>query len=192
MLMSQKHKKGNGRGRLAWFIPLLLVGFGLIIALLVHDKNIALLNSQGLIAQEQRKLLIYILTLLFAVAIPVLFVLYFTAWKYRESNTKAAHYPEARQGKLGVTFMWLFPTVILLVLTAVLYPATHRLEPHKKISANAKKPLTIQVVSMRWKWVFIYPEQKIATVNFVQIPVDTPVIFELTGDEAPMVDNSIP
>lgn len=189
--MSRKHKTGHGHVWLAWYIPLLLVEFAVLIALLVHDKNIALFNPQGLIAHEQQKLLVYILTLLLAVAIPVLFLLYFTAWKYRESNTKAVHDPNARQGKFFVAGMWLFPTVIMLVLTAVLYPATHRLEPHKKIAADAK-PITIQVISMRWKWVFIYPEQKIATVNFVQIPVNTPVTFELTADEAPMSSFWIP
>ena len=70
-------------------------------------------------------------------------------------------------------------------------PATQRLAPQKSIAADAK-PLTIQVVAMRWKWLFIYPEQKIATVNFVQIPVNTPVQFELTADETPMSSFWIP
>ena len=172
-------------------MPLLLVEFVVLIAVLLRGKNIALFNSQGLIAQQQQQLLIFILVVLFGIAIPVLSLLYFTAWKYRESNTKAVHDPNARHGKIFVTSMWLFPTVIMLVFAMILSPATHKLEPHKKIASDAK-PMTIQVVSMRWKWVFIYPDQKIATVNFVQIPVGTPVTFELTADEAPMSSFWIP
>jgi cytochrome o ubiquinol oxidase subunit 2 len=81
--------------------------------------------------------------------------------------------------------MWLIPSIFAVVLAAIMWSATHKLEPIKPIAADAK-PLTIQVVSMRWKWVFIYPEQNIATVNYVQIPVGTPVQFELTADAAPM------
>ena len=172
-------------------MPLLLVEFVVLIAVLLRGKNIALFNSQGLIAQQQQQLLIFILVVLFGIAIPVLSLLYFTAWKYRESNTKAVHDPNAHHGKIFVTSMWLFPTVIMLVFAMILSPATHKLEPHKKIASDAK-PMTIQVVSMRWKWVFIYPDQKIATVNFVQIPVGTPVTFELTADEAPMSSFWIP
>ena len=189
--MPRKHKTRHSHGWLAWYIPLLLVEFAVLITLLIHGKNIAILNPQGMVAHEQVKLLRFTIVLLLAIAVPVLTLLYFTAWKYRESNTKAVHEPDASRGKFFVASMWIFPTMIMLVLTTVLYPATHRLQPNKKIAADAK-PLTIQVVSMRWKWVFIYPEQKIATVNFVQIPVNTPVTFELTADEAPMSSFWIP
>jgi cytochrome o ubiquinol oxidase subunit 2 len=72
-----------------------------------------------------------------------------------------------------------------------MWPATHRLAPQTSIAADAE-PLTIQVVSMRWKWLFIYPEQHMATVNFVQIPTDRPVRFELTADDAPMSSFWVP
>jgi cytochrome o ubiquinol oxidase subunit 2 len=67
----------------------------------------------------------------------------------------------------------------------MMLPATQKLEPQRAIESDNNE-LTIRVVAMRWKWLFMYPEQDIATVNFVQIPVDTPVRFELTADEAPM------
>ncbi len=87
--------------------------------------------------------------------------------------------------------MWSLPTVIIFGLGVVMWTATHRLIPQRAIASDAK-PIVIQVISMRWKWLFIYPEQNIATVNFVQIPVDTPVVFELTADEAPMSSFWIP
>jgi cytochrome o ubiquinol oxidase subunit 2 len=70
-------------------------------------------------------------------------------------------------------------------------PATHRLVP-QKVVANGAEPITIQVVSMNWKWLFIYPEQGIATVNYVKLPIDRPVTFEMTADESPMSSFWIP
>lgn len=172
-------------------MPLLLLGFGLVIAYFIHDKNIAVFHPRGLIAQEQLQLTLFAGALLLAAAVPTMFLLYFTAWKYRESNSKAVHDPYVKLGRSFVWTMWLVPLVFALVLAGFMWPATHRLEPKKKIAADAK-PMTIQVIAMRWKWVFLYPEQNIATVNFVQLPVGTPVTFELTGDEVPMSSFWIP
>lgn len=172
-------------------MPLLFLGFGLVIAYFIHDKNIAVFHPKGLIAQEQLHLTLFAGALLLAAAVPTMFLLYFTAWKYRESNTKAVHDPYVRLSKSFVWTMWVVPFIFALILAGVMWPATHRLEPKKKIAADAK-PMTIQVIAMRWKWIFLYPEQNIATVNFVQLPVDTPVTFELTGDEVPMSSFWIP
>ena len=130
-------------------------------------------------------------TVLLTIAIPTLFLFYFTAWKYRETNTKASYEPDRPRGKWFNLSAWGIPTIFMLVLATFMWSATHRLVPQKLIAANAK-PITIQVVSMRWKWLFIYPEQNIATVNFVQIPVNTPIQFELTADAAPMSSFWIP
>jgi cytochrome o ubiquinol oxidase subunit 2 len=87
--------------------------------------------------------------------------------------------------------MWLIPSLFIFSLVFIMWPATYRLTP-RKIIQSKNDSLRIQVISLRWKWVFIYPEQNIATVNYVQIPVDTPVTFELTADEAPMSSFWIP
>lgn len=189
--MSKINKTRHSRGWLALLIPLALLDFGLLIFNLIYGKNIALFDSKGLIAHEQRGLMIFIMIVMLGVALPVVIVLYLTAWKYRETNTKAVHDPNATQGKFAVGLMWVFPVVIMLALAPILWSSTHRLQPHTTLSVEAE-PMTIQVISMRWKWVFIYPGQKIATVNFVQIPVNTPVTFELTADEAPMSSFWIP
>lgn len=189
--MSKINKKRHGHGWLALFIPLALFDLGLLIYNLIDGKNIALFHTKGLIAQEQRELMIFAVVILLIATIPTLFILYFTAWKYRESNTKAVHDPLARQSPFVAGMMWLIPMAFLIAMAPVLWSSTHRLEPNKAIAADAK-PITIQVVAMRWKWVFLYPEQQIATVNFVQIPKDTPVTFQLTADEAPMSSFWIP
>ena len=189
--MASKNKKGLGVGWIMLIVVTALVDLGLLITYLVRGKNIALFNPKGFIAQEQYDLMMFVIIVLFAVLIPVMSFFFFNAWKYRESNTKAKHTPDANHSKFLVFGMWLIPTAIMLVLASVMWPATHRLAPQKSIDSD-KKLLTIQVISLRWKWLFLYPEQGIATVNFVQIPVDTPVQFEMTADETPMSSFWIP
>lgn len=180
-----KNIKGNNQGRTAGVVGLALVGLALVIAMLLQGKNVALFNPKGQIAQEQLDLMILSVGIMLIIAIPTVFFLYFTAWKYRESNNKVTRDPHVGHGKLLNISMWLVPSAFMVVLAIIMIPATHKLEPKKQIAADAK-PLTIQVVALRWKWLFIYPEQKIASVNFVQVPTGTPVTFELTADETPM------
>ena len=189
-MATQSKKKLNA----AWFVLLIFMAIGdlaLLIRFFIQGKNIALFNPKGLIAQQQHSLMMFTVTVLLVIAIPSLFLLYFTAWKYRESNTKTLHAPDVHHGKFLVSSMWLIPTAFMIVLAVVMWSSAHRLAPQKLIASDSK-PITIQVISMRWKWLFFYPEQNIASINFVQIPVDTPVIFELTADETPMSSFWIP
>lgn len=186
-----KNRKKSGLGRMVGLILLVLVYLAVIVTVLLQGQNVALFNPKGWIAEEQHKLMVAAVGIMFLVAVPAVSLFYFMAWRYRESNHKARHDPNAGPGKLLVASMWLVPITIAVVMTSIMIPATHRLEPQKQIASDAEN-LTIQVVAMRWKWLFIYPEQNIATVNYVQIPVDTPVTFELTADEAPMSSFWIP
>lgn len=189
--MSKINKKKLNTRWIVFTILFGLADLAFVIWYVLQDRNVALLNPKGLIAHEQRGLMVFTITVLLIIAIPSLFILFFTAWKYRESNAKASHAPTASQGNFLDLSMWLIPTVFMFVLATVMWSATHRLVPQKLIHSDTK-PIRIQVISMRWKWLFIYPDQKIATVNFVQIPVNTPVQFELTADEAPMSSFWIP
>lgn len=186
-----KHKKNVSKKWPVRPVLWILFGVGLLIAALLQGMDVTLLNPKGLIAGEQHKLMIIIVGIMLLIAVPTLTLLYFFAWKYRESNATATYDSNTRHGKSFVFTLWAIPTVVMLVLASVMWPATHRLEPRKAIATDAK-PITIQVIAMRWKWLFIYPEQGIATVNFVQIPTNTPVQFVLTADEAPMSSFWIP
>lgn len=189
--MAEKNRQKHHPGWIVLVIFLALADLALIVRILLDGKNVALLNPKGFIAEQQYGLMMFTVTMLLIIAIPSLFLLYFTAWKYRESNSKITHAPRAPRGKYFVPIMWLIPTAFMIVIATAMWSNTHRLVPQKQITSNAK-PITIQVISMRWKWLFIYPEQNIATVNFVQIPANTPIIFELTADEAPMSSFWIP
>lgn len=174
-----------------WLIVLGLVGLGSLLAVLLRNSDIALLKPQGLRSGQEYNLMLLTTAILLLIAVPTLWLFYYVAWKYRETNAQAAYDPTRRHGRWFVFGMWAVPSVIMVVLSVIMWSATHRLEPQDAI-ASSKKPLTVQVVALRWKWLFIYPEQQIATVNFVQIPTDRPVQFELTADEVPMSSFWIP
>src|SRR3982074_659469 len=89
--------------------------------------------------------------------IPVFFLTFFTAWKYRESNTKAKYFPDLPQNIKLEFLWWAFPAAIVCVFAVVTWKATHMLDPYKPLAVSTK-PVTIQVVALRWKWLFIYPE----------------------------------
>ncbi len=186
-----KNRKRASAGGIALRVAFGLACLAVVIAALMHGNNVALFNSGGMVAHQQHELTVLVVAILLVIAIPALFLLYFIAWKYRESNAKVTRSSKARGNRLLVSNMWLVPSLFALVLATIMWPAAHRLDPRHVIDADAT-PITIQVVSMRWKWVFIYPEQHIATVNFVQIPEHTPVTFMLTADEAPMSSFWIP
>ena len=178
-------RKNNGHGKILALILVWSAYLLVLIGVLLRGQNVALFNPKGMIAQHQLDLGLLTVGIMLIIGIPALAIFFFIAWKYREDNPKAKRDPNAGHGKWLNVAIWAAPTAIMLTLAPIMWAGTHRLEPQKKIDANAKH-LTIQVVAMRWKWLFIYPEQQIATVNYVQVPVDTPVTFQLTGDEAPM------
>lgn len=161
------------------------------IGVMLRGNNVAILQAKGAIADEQRSLIIFATVVCLTIAVPTIALLYFMAWKYRESNHHSKYHPQASRGKLFNVFIWTLPTVFMGILALGLVPATHKLQPNKAIASEAK-PITIQVTAMRWKWLFVYPEQQIATVNYVQIPKDVPVVFNLTADEAPMSSFWVP
>jgi cytochrome o ubiquinol oxidase subunit 2 len=183
--------KNRRKSHAIWFMPIFVVVFVSVITRLLQHKNIALFNPKGSIASQEHQVMTFTLVLLLLVAIPSLALLYFITWKYRDTNVKAKPTNQVKHGKKLVALIWLFPTAIMLLLVSVMWPITHALAPQKTITADAK-PLTIQVISLRWKWLFIYPDQQIASLNYVQLPVHTPVTFEMTADETPMSSFWIP
>jgi cytochrome o ubiquinol oxidase subunit 2 len=161
-------------GSLARAIVLLAAALTLCYTLLIRGHNVAVLNPHGWVAQQQMNLNVLASLLLLLVALPTVAVLFFFAWNYRESNTKATHDPKFQAGKPFLLAAWGIPIVFMSAMSVVMWTETHRLVPQQAIAASAK-PMTVEVVALRWKWLFIYPEQHIATVNFVQIPTNTPV-----------------
>jgi cytochrome o ubiquinol oxidase subunit II len=160
---------------------LLFVDVIVALWILLHGSNIALLNPKGTIALQERNLIVFAVVLGLSVVLPVIAVTFFIAWKYRAGNSKAKYSPDRHHSALFESTWWAIPAVTVLILGVVTWKSTHVLDPYKPLETSVK-PITIQVVSLRWKWLFIYPQQHIATVNFMQFPARTPVNFELMSD----------
>lgn len=153
-------------------------------------KLIAVLFPKGLVATQQRNLLLFIQVVMLLVVIPVYFLTFYFAWKYRADNVKAVYDPHEDENKLSEVLWWGIPIVLVVIISIVTWIKTVELDPYKPL-VSEKKPLKIQVVALQWKWLFIYPEEKIATVNFFYFPEKTPLHFEITAD-APMNSFWIP
>ncbi len=147
-------------------------------------------DPQGPIALQERNLIVLVVLIMLVVAIPMLITLFTFAWKYRAGNKKAKYEPEHVGNFFRQAIWWTIPAVVIVVIAVINWKSTHALDPTNAIASDVP-PLTIQVVALQWKWLFIYPAQGIATVNFIEFPVDTPVHFELTAD-APMSSFWIP
>ena len=174
----------------AGFFVLYLLAVVFLLYSLAHGHTLAILDPKGVIAQKQRDLMLMATGLMLIVVLPVLVLTALIAWRYRAGNTKAAYTPDFDH-HAGLEFIWWgVPFVIIMALSVIAWQSSHQLDPFKPLSASAK-PLTVEVVALQWKWLFIYPAQHIATVNYLQIPENTPISFNITAD-APMNSFWIP
>lgn len=186
-----KSKNKSSQSKSIWLAWFGLIGLFVVMAILLRGNDVILFNPKGLIANEQHRLMVISTLIMLGIGVPTLFLLYFFAWRYRETGQKATVNHHPRNSRFSVLAFWAIPTMVMLLLASLMLPATQKLDPKSAIESG-NKPITVQVVALRWKWLFIYPEQNIASVNYVQIPVNTPVQFELTADEAPMNSFWIP
>jgi cytochrome o ubiquinol oxidase subunit 2 len=171
-------------------VVLLCLGALAYAAFYIGNNNIAVLEPKGMIGEKERELIITASLLMLIVVVPVFILTIAFAWKYRESNIKSKHAPDWEHNYIAEYCWWGVPIVIIVILAVTTWKSSHDLNPFKPIE-NGKKPISIQVVALDWKWLFIYPEQGIATINFVQFPEKTPINFAITSD-APMNSFWIP
>ncbi|NAW56257.1 MULTISPECIES: ubiquinol oxidase subunit II [unclassified Vibrio] len=149
--------------------------------LLLSGCDSALLNPKGAIGVQEKELIITSLVLMLIVVIPVILMTIYFSFKYRASNTDEEYAPEWSHSTKIELVVWTIPIIIIAILGTITWHSTHELEPSKPLASDVE-PMTIEVVSMDWKWLFIYPEQHIATLNHVVFPKDVPVEFKLTSD----------
>lgn len=168
------------------FIVLLMQPFSLF----YFQDKIAVLFPKGLIALQQRNLLLVIQVMMLLVIIPVYILTFIFSWRYRAGNIRAKYDPDLVDNTLAEYVWWGLPLIMTLLAGGLTWIKTHELDPYRPIASD-KKPLTVQVVALQWKWLFIYPEEKIASLNFLQIPENTPIHFQITAD-APMNSFWIP
>jgi cytochrome o ubiquinol oxidase subunit 2 len=147
------------------------------------------LNPSGDVATQQGRLVVASTLLMLLIIVPVIALTLFFAWRYRESNKTATYKPDWDHSTQLELVIWAAPLLIIIALGALTWISTHTLDPYRSLTRiddtravpQNVKPLVIDAVALDWKWLFIYPEQGIATVNELAAPVDRPIEFRITA-----------
>jgi cytochrome o ubiquinol oxidase subunit 2 len=149
-------------------------------AMTLGGCNEGVLDPKGPIALAERQILFNALGIMLAIVIPVILATLGFAFWFRASNERARYRPDfTYSGRLEL-LVWSIPGMTVLLVGGVAWIGAHDLDPGRPISSTVK-PVNVQVVSLDWKWLFIYPEEGIASVNKLVVPVGTPISFELTS-----------
>lgn len=152
-----------------------------------HRAELLLLNPQGAVGFSERWVILMTFFLSGIVVIPVFILLFIFAWKYRAGhiNINEKHAPNwDHDNWVAEAIWWFVPVVIVTILSYIAWTSTHQLDPFSELPSQNPQ-MTINVVALDWKWLFIYPDLGIASVNHVVFPEDTPIQFVITAD-APM------
>jgi cytochrome o ubiquinol oxidase subunit 2 len=157
-----------------------LLAASLIGALTLAGCSEGVLSPQGPIASAERQILFNSLGIMLAIVIPTIVATLGVAFWFRSSNGRARYMPDFEYSGRLELLVWAIPALTVLLVGGVAWVGAHDLDPRKPI-ASAVSPVRVQVVSLDWKWLFIYPDRGIASVNQLTIPVGTPVSFELTS-----------
>ena len=139
-----------------------------------------ILDPQGPIGAAEKTILIDSVGIMLAIVLPTIAAIFAFAFWFRASNTKAFHWPDWEYSGRIELVVWAIPALTVILLGGVAWIGAHQLDPARAIE-GPDKPLTIQVVSLDWKWLFIFPDQKVATINTLTVPAGVPLHFELTS-----------
>ncbi|WP_346732087.1 ubiquinol oxidase subunit II [Sphingomonas sp. GC_Shp_4] len=156
---------------------------------LLGGCDMVVMNPTGDIAAQQRDLILFSTGIMLLVVVPVMALTVLFAWRYRRGNANKTYDPQFDHSTTLELAIWSIPLLIIIALSAVTWTSTHLLDPFRpleRLSAGRPIPpntrtLQVQVVALDWKWLFIYPDLGIATVNELALPVDVPVRFSITS-----------
>ena len=144
--------------------------------------DLVLLNSKGPVAAGQSNLMMTAIYLMLLVVIPSVLMALWFGWKFRASNKEAVYEPTwAHSTKIEIV-VWGVPVIIIAILAGLTWWGSHQYDPYRPVKADGKAPVNIQVVAEAYKWVFIYPDENIATINEMRFPEKTPVSLRITSN----------
>ncbi|QUX90056.1 ubiquinol oxidase subunit II [Marinomonas sp. A3A] len=155
------------------------VALALMVGLLAGCQG-GVLDPKGQVGIEEKQLIIVATLLMLLVVIPVIFMTLYFAWKYREGRDEIYEPKWSHSTKIE-TIVWAIPIIIVIILGVITWKSTHALDPYKPLKSD-KDHINVQVVSMNWKWLFIYPDLGIASVNELRFPENVPVAFQLSSE----------
>lgn len=150
-----------------------------------------ILNPKGIVTFEERILLFDSLAMMLIVVLPVIIMSFAFVYQYRAANKNSTYKPLWCHSPLLETIWWGIPCVIIIVMGVMSWKATHKLDPYRPIDGH-EIAYNVQVVALPWKWLFIYPEQGVASVNELVLPKNKQVAFKLTSDNVPMSGFFVP
>jgi cytochrome o ubiquinol oxidase subunit 2 len=147
---------------------------------LLTSCNRGILDPVGPVAAAEKQILINSTAIMLAIILPTLVATVAIAWWFRRGNAKAEYRPDWEYSGAIEMVVWAIPALTIMLLGGIAWIGSHSLEPSKPLKSSVP-PLNVEVVSLDWKWLFIYPDQGIATVNQLVVPAGTPVNFRLTS-----------
>ncbi|WP_426437244.1 ubiquinol oxidase subunit II [Bradyrhizobium genosp. P] len=142
--------------------------------------NWVVLDPQGPVGTADKAILVDSLAIMLAIVVPTIAATFAFAWWFRAGNTKATYLPDFVYSGRVELIVWSIPLLVIVLLGGVAWIGSHNLDPAKPL-ASKTAPIEVQVVSLDWKWLFIYPNQRVASVNELVIPAGVPVHFSLTS-----------
>jgi cytochrome o ubiquinol oxidase subunit II len=143
-------------------------------------QGAGVLDPRGPVSAAERLILLNATGIMLVVVLPVIVLTLAFAWWYRASNKRAAYRPEWSYSGHIELVVWAIPSMVVMLLAGVAWTGSHELDPARPLKSDAK-PIRIEVVSLDWKWLFIYPDQQIAAINELVVPAGAPIEFELTS-----------
>lgn len=152
----------------------------IVCASILSGCNMGVLAPQGPIGAAQKSILIGSVVIMLAIVVPTIIATFAFSWWYRASNTKARYLPDWEYSGRIELVVWSIPALVVMLLGGVAWIGSYDLDPAKPLTSS-QEPLKIQVVSLDWKWLFVYPNQGIATVNTLTVPAGVPIHFSLTS-----------
>ncbi|HUN70808.1 MAG TPA: ubiquinol oxidase subunit II [Steroidobacteraceae bacterium] len=165
--------QAQGGARLIRLLPLAA-------ALLLSGCRWAVLDPKGPVGLQERSIILTATVLMLIVVVPVIALILIFAWRYRASNLNAEYRPDWSHSNRIEAVVWLIPCVIVAALGVIAWRSSHTLDPYRPLDSKVR-PIRIDAVALDWKWLFIYPDQKVATVNQVAFPANVPVEFHITS-----------
>lgn len=171
---------GRGRRREARSAPALRALIPATASLLLAGCSQGVLDPQGPIGSQEKTILLNSLGIMLAIVIPTVLTILGVAWWFRASNTRAQYRPEWDYSGRIEMIVWSIPMMVILLLGGITWVGSHDLDPPRPLPAPAGA-INVDVVSLDWKWLFLYPDQGIASVNRIVVPAGTPIRFRLTA-----------
>lgn len=166
--------------RLGLVQRILRAGFGAVTAAGLGGCSGGVLDPAGPVGANDSKILIDATMIMLAIVIPTILLAFWIAWKYRASNTNAEYLPYWSYSGRVEAVVWSIPILTIMFIGGVIWIGSNRLDPFRPLPSKVP-PLEVQVVSLDWKWLFIYPQHGIATVNQLVVPAGVPVHFSITS-----------